>query len=112
MKLLTGNSNKNLSSKIAKYLKEKLVNSLTTKIVETAIKDRFETWLSNFKDVGEDLLNRTINNYEERKRKKKEKEVSRKTISKKVRLPGKLADCSSDSFENSELFKTQSSFSF
>ena len=84
--------------------KEKLVNTFTTKIVETAIKDRFETWLSNFKEVGEDLLNRTINNYEERKRKKKEKEVSRKTISKKVRLPGKLADCSSDSFEESELF--------
>jgi len=84
--------------------KEKLVNTFTSKIVETAIKDRFETWLSNFKEVGEDLLNRTINNYEERKRKKKEKEVSRKTISKKVRLPGKLADCSSDSFEESELF--------
>jgi len=84
--------------------KEKLVNTLTTKIVETAIKDRFETWLSNFKEVGEDLLNRTINNYEERKRKKKEKEVSRKTISKKARLPGKLADCSNDSFEESELF--------
>ncbi len=84
--------------------KEKLVNAFTTKIVETAIKDRFETWLSNFKEVGEDLLNRTINNYEERKRKKKEKEVSRKTISKKVRLPGKLADCSNDSFEETELF--------
>ena len=84
--------------------KEKLVNALTTKIVETAIKDRFETWLSNYKEIGEDLLNRTINNYEERKRKKKEKEISRKTISKKVRLPGKLADCSSDSFEDSELF--------
>ncbi len=84
--------------------KEKLVNTFTSKIVETAIRDRFETWLSNFKDVGEDLLNRTINNYEERKRKKKEKEISRKTISKKVRLPGKLADCSSDSFEKSELF--------
>ena len=84
--------------------KEKLVNALTTKIVETAIKDRFETWLSNYKEVGEDLLNRTINNYEERKRKKREKEISRKTISKKIRLPGKLADCSSDSFEDSELF--------
>ncbi len=84
--------------------KEKLVNTFTTKIVETAIKDRFETWLSKFKEVGEDLLNRTINNYEERKRKKKEKEVSRKTISKKVRLPGKLADCSNDSFKESELF--------
>ena len=84
--------------------KEKLVNTFTTKIVETAIKDRFETWLSNFKEVGEDLLNRTIVNFEERKRKKKEKEISRKTISKKVRLPGKLADCSCDSFEESELF--------
>ncbi len=84
--------------------KEKLVNTFTTKIVETAIKDRFETWLSNFKEVGEDLLNRTINNYEERKRKKKEKEISRKTITKKVRLPGKLADCSSDNFDESELF--------
>ena len=84
--------------------KEKLVNTFTTKIVETAIKDRFETWLSKFKDTGEDLLKRTIDNYEERKRKKKEKEVSRKTISKKARLPGKLADCSNDSFEESELF--------
>ncbi len=84
--------------------KEKLVNSSTTKTVETAIRDRFETWLSNFQEVGEAILDRTIHNYEERKRKKKEKEVSRKTISKKNRLPGKLADCSSDSFEVSELF--------
>ena len=84
--------------------KEKLVNSFTTKIVETAIKDRFETWLSNLKEIGESLLNRTINNFEERKRKKKEKEISRKSISKKVRLPGKLADCSSNSFDETELF--------
>ena len=84
--------------------KEKLVNSHTTKIVETAIKDRFETWLSNFQDIGEAILNRTIYNYEERKRKKKEKEVSRKAASKKIRLPGKLADCSSNSFEETELF--------
>ena len=84
--------------------KEKLVNTFTARVVETAIKDRFETWLSNFKEVGEVILNRTISNYEERKRKKKEKEVFRKTISKKVRLPGKLADCSSDSFEETELF--------
>ena len=84
--------------------KEKLVNSLTTKLVETAIKDRFETWLSKIQEVGDAIFNRTINNYEERKRKKKEKEISRKTFSKKVRLPGKLADCSSNSFEDCELF--------
>ena len=84
--------------------KEKLVNSSTTKLVETAIKDRFETWLSNDTEKGEAILNRTISYYEERKRKKKEKDVLRKTITKKIRLPGKLADCSSNKFEESELF--------
>ncbi len=84
--------------------KEKLVNSSSTKLVEIAIKDRFETWLSSNLAIGEAILNRTIDNYEERKRKKKEKDISRKTISKKIRLPGKLADCTSDKFEESELF--------
>ena len=84
--------------------KEKLVNSSASKLVETAIKDRFTTWLSSDTSIGEVLLNRTLENYEERKRKKKEKEISRKSITKKVRLPGKLADCTSDKFEESELF--------
>ena len=84
--------------------KERLVNSSSTKLVEIAIKDRFETWLSNDISVGEAILNRTIENYEERKRKKKEKDISRKTITKKIRLPGKLADCSSNKFEETELF--------
>ena len=84
--------------------KEKLVNPSTTKLVETAIRDRFETWLSNDPDRGEAILNQTIDNYEERKRKKKEKDISRKILTKKVRLPGKLADCTSNQFEESELF--------
>ena len=84
--------------------KEKLVNSSATRLVETAIKDRFTTWLSSDTSIGEVLLNRTLENYEERKRKKKEKEISRKSITKKVRLPGKLADCTSNKFEESELF--------
>ena len=84
--------------------KEKLVNLSSTKLVEIAIKDRFETWLSNDLSLGESILNRAIENYEERKRKKKEKDILRKTIAKKIRLPGKLADCTSDKFEESELF--------
>ena len=84
--------------------KEKLVNSSASRLVETAVKDRFTTWLSSDTSIGEALLNRTLENYEDRKRKKKEKEISRKTITKKVRLPGKLADCTSDKFEESELF--------
>ncbi len=84
--------------------KEKLVNISSTKLVEIAIKDRFETWLSNDISTGEAILNRTIHNYDERKRKKKERDISRKTIAKKTRLPGKLADCTSDKFDESELF--------
>ncbi|MDC1087047.1 DNA topoisomerase IV subunit B [Alphaproteobacteria bacterium] len=84
--------------------KEKLVNSSASRLVETAVKDRFTTWLSSDTSIGEALLNRTLENYEDRKRKKKEKEISRKTITKKVRLPGKLADCTSNKFEESELF--------
>ena len=84
--------------------KEKLVNTSITKLVETAIKDRFETWLANDSERGEAILNRTIESYEERKRKKKEKDISRKSITKKIRLPGKLSDCSSNSFEETELF--------
>ena len=84
--------------------KEKLVNPSASRLVETAVKDRFTTWLSSDTSIGEALLNRTLENYEERKRKKKEKEISRKTITKKVRLPGKLADCTSNKFEESELF--------
>ena len=84
--------------------KEKLVNTSITKLVETAIKDRFETWLANDSERGEAILNRTIESYEERKRKKKEKDISRKSVTKKIRLPGKLSDCSSNSFEETELF--------
>ena len=84
--------------------KERLVNTSITKLVETAIKDRFETWLANDSERGEAILNRTIESYEERKRKKKEKDISRKSVTKKIRLPGKLSDCSSNSFEETELF--------
>ena len=85
-------------------IKEKLVNISITKLVETAIKDRFETWLTKDTNRGEAILNRTIELYEERKRRKKEKDISRKSITKKIRLPGKLADCSSNRFEETELF--------
>ena len=84
--------------------KEKLVNSSATKLVETSLKDRFTTWLSTDPEIGQAILSRTLENCEDRKRKKKEKEISRKTLTKKLRLPGKLADCSSDQFEEAELF--------
>ena len=63
--------------------KEKLVNLSSTKLVEIAIKDRFETWLSNDLSLGESILNRAIENYEERKRKKKRKGYFKKNNNKK-----------------------------
>ena len=56
--------------------KEKLVNTSVTKLIETAIKDRFETWLAIDPSRGEAILNRTIEVYEERKKRKKEKDIS------------------------------------
>ena len=50
------------------------------------------------------MLKIAINKLEERKRRKQEKEIDRKTSTKKFRLPGKLADCSSSNFDETELF--------
>ena len=84
--------------------KEKLVNNELSKILSNIIKDSFDYWLSSNPPRANDLLNIAINKLEERKRRKQEKEIDRKTSTKKFRLPGKLADCSSSNFDETELF--------
>ncbi len=84
--------------------KEKLVNNELSKQLSNIIKDSFDYWLSSNPPRANDLLNIAINKLEERKRRKQEKEIDRKTSTKKFRLPGKLADCSSSNFDETELF--------
>jgi topoisomerase-4 subunit B len=83
--------------------KDKLATAEATKLVETAVKDRFDIWLAGNPTMAKGLLEYMIAKAEDRAR-KKEEETNRKTATRKLRLPGKLADCSSRSSKGTELF--------
>lgn len=84
--------------------KEKLVTGEAQKLVETAIKDHFDHWLSGDPATSNALLERLIEKAEDRARRKLSKETNRKSATRRLRLPGKLADCSRNSPEGTELF--------
>lgn len=84
--------------------KEKLVTAGAARLVENAIKDPFDHWLSRDIKSANLLLDYIVERAEERKRKKKTIETARATATKKLRLPGKLADCSHTKTANTELF--------
>jgi len=84
--------------------KEKLVTAGATKLVEGSIKDHFDHWLTAHPERSRLLLERVIERAEERQRRRQEKEQSRKTATRKLRLPGKLADCSRSSSDGTEIF--------
>src|SRR6476646_7107689 len=84
--------------------KEKLVSVEATKLVESIIGDNFEHWLTGDKEVGTALLEHVVAKAEERVRRKQDREQQRKTATRKLRLPGKLADCSNTAAEGTEIF--------
>jgi topoisomerase IV subunit B len=84
--------------------KDRLATAAAQKIVEQAIKDSFDHWLSANPMQANKLLDFVIDRAEERIRRRQEKDVARKTAARKLRLPGKLADCSNSASEGSELF--------
>ncbi|CAN5308225.1 DNA topoisomerase IV subunit B [soil metagenome] len=84
--------------------KDRLATAEAQKIVEQAIKDPFDHWLTGNPAQANKLLEFVVERSDERLRRRAEKEISRKTAVKKLRLPGKLADCSNTAAEGSELF--------
>ena len=84
--------------------KDKLATLEAVKIVERAVSDHFDHWLTGHPAQADKLLDWIIERAEERIRRRQEKEVGRKTAVRKLRLPGKLADCSATQAEGSELF--------
>ncbi len=84
--------------------KERLVTTSATKLVENAMKDPLDHWLSRDTKAASALLEWVIERSEERKRHKKAVETQRASATKKLRLPGKLADCSHKSVDDTELF--------
>ena len=84
--------------------KDKLATVEATRIVENAVRDAFDHWLAAAPQQALKLLDWSVDRAEERQRRRLEKEVSRKTATRKLRLPGKLADCSNAGAAGSELF--------
>jgi len=84
--------------------KDKLATLEAMRIVENAVRDHFDHWLTGHPAQADRLLNFITDRAEERLRRRQEKEVGRKTAVRKLRLPGKLADCSANQTQGSELF--------
>lgn len=84
--------------------KEKLSSASATKLVEGIIKDHFEHWLSGDPEIANQILELAMSRADVRRRRKQDKDLDRKTATKKLRLPGKLSDCSRASSAGTELF--------
>ncbi|MFZ4531171.1 MAG: DNA topoisomerase IV subunit B [Alsobacter sp.] len=84
--------------------KDKLATLEASRIVESALRDAFDHWLAASPSQANKLLDWTIDRADERLRRRAEKEVARKTAVRKLRLPGKLADCTAAGAAGSELF--------
>jgi topoisomerase-4 subunit B len=84
--------------------KDKLTSQEATRIVERAMRDAFDHWLAGNPTQANLLLDWVVDRAEERLRRKKEKEIGRQTATRRLRLPGKLADCAISGANGTEIF--------
>ncbi|MEI6098331.1 MAG: DNA topoisomerase IV subunit B [Alphaproteobacteria bacterium] len=84
--------------------KDRLATEEAARYVEGAVRDHFDNWLAGDTKSAGAILDFLILRAEERLRRRAEKETQRKTATKKLRLPGKLTDCSAKIRDNTELF--------
>ena len=84
--------------------KDRLATAEAQRIVEQAIKDPFDHWLAGNPLAANKLLDFVTERAEERLRRRQEKDIARKSAVRKLRLPGKLADCTNSAAEGSEIF--------
>ena len=86
--------------------KDRLTSPEAARLVENAVRDHFDHFLSDNMERGRALLGSVMERMEERLKRKQEREIKRKTATnaKKLRLPGKLTDCSGDGEGETELF--------
>jgi len=84
--------------------KDRLATVEAQKLVEGAVRDHFDNWLASDTKSAGAILDFLVLRAEERLRRRQEKETARKSATKKLRLPGKLVDCSTTAREGTELF--------
>ena len=84
--------------------KDRLATADAARLVEGAVRDRFDTWLGADPKAAGAILDFLVLRAEERLRRKAEKETARKSATRKLRLPGKLVDCTASAREGTEIF--------
>ncbi len=84
--------------------KEKLVSSEASRLIDASLKDHFDHWLTANPEAAQSLLEHVMFQMDERLRRKQSKEISRASATRKLRLPGKLVDCSIESAAGTEIF--------
>lgn len=84
--------------------KDRLTSPEAARLVENALRDHFDHWLTGDPTTADNLLAFAIERAEERIRRREQKDTPRKSATRKLRLPGKLADCARESAEGTELF--------
>jgi len=84
--------------------KDRLSSSEATKLVENAMRDPFDHWLASSPKDANKLIEWAIERADERVKRRKARDVKRKSATKKLRLPGKLADCSNKGADDTEIF--------
>jgi len=84
--------------------KDKLSTVEAQRLVEASIRDHFDHWLSATPDASRELLEHAIRRAEIRLKKRQDKQTKRQSATKRLRLPGKLSDCTRSSSEGTELF--------
>lgn len=84
--------------------KDKLSTIDAQKLVETAVRDHFDHWLSAAPEMAKELLEHAIERAEYRLKKRQDKQTKRQSATRRLRLPGKLSDCSNNTKEGTELF--------
>ncbi len=84
--------------------KDRLATAEAQRIVEQAIRDPFDHWLAGNPLQANKLFDFVVERADERIRRRQEKDIARKSAVRKLRLPGKLADCTNSAAEGSEIF--------
>ena len=84
--------------------KDKLATAEAQRIVENAVRPAFDHWLASNPKQADQLVAWVVDRADERQRRRKEKEVARSAATRKLRLPGKLADCSNANRAGTEIF--------
>ncbi len=84
--------------------KERLSSTDAQRLVEASLRDPFDHWLTAQPKAASALLNFVATRAEERLKRRKDREVARASATRKLRLPGKLADCSGQASDGTELF--------